>query len=253
MDYSFPSVSYYDQFFLFFHLVPLLPGFCIQHQNYSGTVHRIKRPRIKKILPVVIVSVVGCFGLISTTLIINTNVTSSFFKTYSFIVQYLVNQETTTNNQNNNNRDSNYNNLISRPFTNREAKDNDKITWLGRHATRTFFWIPRYVFDVNLDFKKIDKINDLPIPYNNSHYLIITDNHLRHSLLSNRYILSEEQYFYYYKTKPIVMSKYVTTHYDSSTYPLTSMSHNEDLKPYKIKSISHVRRFFANSCEQVKQ
>ena len=220
----------------FFHLVPLLPGFCIAaSRTIVELCSRIKRPRIKKILPVVIVSVVGCFGLISTTLLINTNVTSSFFKTYSFIVQYLVNQETTTNNQNNNNRDSNYNNLISRPFTNREAKDNDKITMLGRHATRTFFWIPRYVFDVNLDFKKIDKINDLPIPYNNSHYLIITDNHLRHSLLSNRYILSEEQYFYYYKTKPIVMSKYVTTHYDSSTYPLTSMSHNEDLKPYKIR------------------
>ena len=221
----------------FFHLVPLLPAFCIAaSRTIVELCSRIKQLRIKKILPVAIVSVVGGFGLISTMILINTNVTSTFFKTYSFIVQYLVNQEPTSNNQNGDNIDSNNNKLINEPFTNRENKDNNKITMIGRHAIRTFFWIPRYVFDINLDFKKIDKINDLPMPYNNDRYLIITDKHIRHSIPSNRYMLNKQQFFYYFMTKPVVMPESVPIHYDSSIYPLTSMSHNMDLKPYRIRA-----------------
>ena len=58
--------------------------------------------------------------------------------------------------------------------------------------------------------------------------------------------------FLYYMTKPVVSFRFVTNHYKTSTYPLISMSHNNDIKPYQIREYRW-STFPHDSCEQVKQ
>jgi hypothetical protein len=36
--------------------------------------------------------------------------------------------------------------------------DSDVITMIGKHWARSFYWIPKYVFDQNIGFKVIDPI-----------------------------------------------------------------------------------------------
>jgi hypothetical protein len=77
----------------FFHLVLLLPAFRIAASRLMVELcDRLKYPHIKKILSIAIISIIGVFGLINTTILIDTNVTSSFFLIYSSIVKYLTSQ-----------------------------------------------------------------------------------------------------------------------------------------------------------------
>ena len=72
--------------------IPMLPLFCIGGAvliDYG--VNRIKT-RKKPILLAGIISAVGVFGLISTTMLISTNLTSSQFATAAFISAYLDNE-----------------------------------------------------------------------------------------------------------------------------------------------------------------
>ncbi len=105
-------------FVSFFHLVPIIPAFCIASAkmivNLSNKINNVKA---KKILPFVIISVVGTFGIISTTLLITMNVNSNYYNVYSFLVQYLLYQ---VNNLDNNDTENN-------------------TTIMGRHWTTGFF------------------------------------------------------------------------------------------------------------------
>jgi dolichyl-phosphate-mannose-protein mannosyltransferase len=211
----------------FFHLVLLLPAFCIAASRLIvEPCNRLKNPQIKKILPIAIISLVGAFGLISTTILINTNVTSSFFLTYSNIVKYLTSQ-TNSNNE-----------IDASAKSDTIPSNNDKITMLGRHWTRTFFWIPSYIFNVDMDFKKINNVDDLPISTTEDKFVILVDKQIRNSLPSNRLMLNRQDFFYYYYTKPVVRLDFVTADYDTSTYPFVSMSHNKDTGPVTIREFN---------------
>jgi hypothetical protein len=197
-----------------------LPAFCISAARMIVDLsQRIKNVKINNILPFAVISAIGAFGLLSTTILITTNVTSSYFNVYLFIVQYLANQ------RNNSDDDSD----ITTP------NDEDKITMVGRHWTRSFFWIPRYVFDMNLDFIKINELNDMPMPEANDRFLLILDNRIWHLLASNRDMSSERDFSAYYITYPVAIFKDKTTHYDISKYPFASMSENRDTRWVQIR------------------
>ena len=211
----------------FFHLVLIFPAFCIAASRLIVELsNRLKNPYMNKILPLAIISIIGVFGLISTTILISTNVTSSFFLTYSNIVKYLTSQTDTDN-------------MIDESTNGGTIpSNNDKITMLGRHWTRTFFWIPRYVFNVDMDFKKINNVDGLPIPTTEDKYIILVDKRIRDSLSLNRLDLNQQDFFYYYYTKPVVRLDFVTADYLTSKYPFISMNHNRDTGPVTIREFN---------------
>ena len=95
-------------------------------------------------MPFAIISGIGIFGIVTTSMLITTNVTSTYFKIYASIVQYLSNEEKINDYHNNNN--------------------NSTTIMIGRHWTRGLYWIPKYVYNIDLDFKKVDKVNDKKPP-----------------------------------------------------------------------------------------
>jgi hypothetical protein len=85
--------------------------------------------------------------------------------------------------------------------------DEDKLIMLGRHWTRSYFWIPKYVFDINIDFKRINQADDIPIPAVTDKIFLIVDNRMRNSL-SDRDMSTMQKYYYYYAITLIAMFKH---------------------------------------------
>jgi hypothetical protein len=137
-------------FVSFFHLILLLPAICIESARLIVDLsNKVKKIKFQRILPFAIVSIIGIFGLGSVAILITSNVNSSYFDVYTFVVQYLVNHHDLNKNNNN--------------YETAEAVNEDKVIMLGRDWTRSYFWIPKYIFDINIEFKVIDQAEDITI------------------------------------------------------------------------------------------
>jgi hypothetical protein len=123
----------------YFHLIPLLPAFCIAGARLIGEIsNKITNKQIPQVLlPVAIISAIGIFGFITIAMLITINVTPIYFKAAAFLTQHLQQIKDFDNNNN--------------------------ITIIGRP---TYLWIPKYIFNYEqhnyyyyLDFENIaDKI-----------------------------------------------------------------------------------------------
>jgi hypothetical protein len=130
----------------YFHWIPIIPAFCIASARlieflskafnklrFSDISHRflnsqptdrvVSDIRLRKILTQYgIISSIGIFGLIGTTLLITTNVNSSFFDIYSAIVQHLPSPSNSAN-----------------------ADNSTRVTMIGSHWWLwNALWIPKY-------------------------------------------------------------------------------------------------------------
>ena len=107
------------------YLIPLLPACCIAIARLIvGLTKKIRSTRAQQTLPFVVVSAIGIFGLINTTLSITMDSNSGAFEATALVAQYLKN-----NNDN----------------------DNNKITVISNPNS---FWIYRDIF--NLDYNEKD-------------------------------------------------------------------------------------------------
>jgi hypothetical protein len=211
-------------FVSFFHLILLLPAICISAARLIVDLsNKVKKIKFQQILPFAIISIIGAFGLGSITILITLNVSSSYFDVYASILQSLV----AHNNQLNKNKDQ----------ETLETVNEDKLIMLGRHWTRGYFWIPKHVFDINIDFKKINQADDIPVPTVTDKILLIVDNRVRNSL-SDRDISTVQKYYYYYTITPIATFKDNTIKYDTSKYPYASMRENHDIKWVQIRGFN---------------
>jgi hypothetical protein len=216
-------------FVSFFHLIPLIPAFCIAAARTIVDVSsRINHKKIHQMLPFAIISGIGIFGIVTTAMLIMTNVTSTYFKIYASVVQYLTNERATDHN--------NYNNV----------NDNNNImTMIGRHWTRGLYWIPKYVYNIDLDFIKVDKVNDIPLSVKGEKVIILVDNTLERSLSDyNSETLNgrRQQLSLFYNTIPIATFNYKSTHYDLDKYPYASMSENRDTNWIEIRANADTSR-----------
>jgi Dolichyl-phosphate-mannose-protein mannosyltransferase len=124
--------------------------------NGLGQLYTYLRYNIKV---VIIVAIIAIFGLISTIMLITTNVNYSFFELVTFLNQYLPDYKENPyikkdiglciwcTGPNNNNDDGDSMNK------NEDYDKGKKVTVVGNHWIYGAFWIPKYVFDKDHDFK----------------------------------------------------------------------------------------------------
>lgn len=191
-------------FVSFFHLVPIIPAMCIASAKMIVDLsNKINNVKAKKILPFAIISVVGTFGIISTTLLITMNVNSNYYNMYSFLVQYLLYQVNNLDNTDNENN----------------------TTIMGRHWTTGFFWIPKFVFDLDIDYKRIDKSEDIPLPNKEDKFVLIVDKSLERSFA--REDGATKTFDLHTSTMPLAVFVDKVRNYNASQYPYASMSENK--------------------------
>jgi hypothetical protein len=210
-------------FVSFFHLILLLPVICISAARLIVDLsNKVKKIKFQRILPIAVISIIGIFGLGSTAILINLNVNSSYFDVYAFVVQYLVNH-----NQLGKNKDDE---TIG-------SANEDKLIMVGRHWTMGYIWIPKNVFDINIDFKRIEQVDDIPAPAATDEILLVVDNQVNNSLF-DRDTSNVQKYYYYYTITPISTFQDKSIKYDTSKYPYASMSVNRDIGWVQIRGFN---------------
>lgn len=213
-------------FVSFFHLIPIIPAFCIASAKMLvDLLDTIKNGKIKQLAPIVVISVLGLFGLTSTTILITSNVNTTYFNIYASLTDYLI-DESKVNDGNSEKKDIN---------------KEQEITIIGRHWTRSFYWIPKFVFDLEIDFKKINQVKDIPLPQENDKIVLIVDGKLHPSLEKQKYI---DNTSLRRVTTPIATFTDTTMDFNTSVYPFASMSLNKpisgkiQLKEYSVEKKS---------------
>ena len=168
--------------------IPLIPLSCIAVAvliiNLSG---RIKRKNIKKMLPWAVISAIGMFGLVSTTMLITTNVSADQIQIIRFVSGYL----------------NNYN------------MRNENITLV---ANPIYTWIFKYVYNRDHSVNVIREFDYEPVKTNK--ILLITD--IEYNLSPE----NERLRAVYNTTTSLLKFKGLIDNFDFWRYPYTSMRAN---------------------------
>jgi Dolichyl-phosphate-mannose-protein mannosyltransferase len=154
-----------------FHWNILIPLLCIALGmlvvSMMNVVARSSR-KPTRYIPQVGISAVIIFGFLVTLTLIDTNLNTSYFQLYLFIVRELGHHDAYLNNQNN----------------------SEGTTMIGSHRTRALMWIPLYIFKDNVTFRETDIPNDnFTEPVRTKKFLLVADS----GLLSR--LTSTDQYY----------------------------------------------------------
>ncbi len=141
----FLAFLYYVGFVSYYHLIPLLPVFCIAAARMIDDLStKIKFKKTKKIIPqLIIISALGSFGLGLNAMLISAGDNSTYYKADAFIAKYLYDKNVQNHNNSNNTEIS----ILSSPF---------------------YSWIPSYVFHLNGgNYNYIDYYDNLAVKTGN--------------------------------------------------------------------------------------
>jgi hypothetical protein len=108
----------------YFHLLPIVPALCIGSANLIEISKKIPPKKIQQLIPFFVISIVGIYGLFTTTMLITTNLNTSYFKAAAFLTQYLSESSPKNN-------------------------SSDKITVI---SDPFYLWMPQYVFHLRHDY-----------------------------------------------------------------------------------------------------
>ena len=107
MGYSISYISLCIDYVSSFHLIPLVTAFSIGASRFlveiTGKINKIiKKYKLQQILPFAVISGIIIFGLVSSTMLITTNVNSSVYKALAVIIQKLPNRDDTKHDRSSN-------------------------------------------------------------------------------------------------------------------------------------------------------
>jgi Dolichyl-phosphate-mannose-protein mannosyltransferase len=147
-----------------FHWSILIPPLCIAlGVLIESLIKTVGSRRLKKFLPHILISAVIIFGFLITTMLIETNLNTSYFQLNLFMVRELEHHGSNLQNQAN----------------------SDSTTIIGSHRTRVLMWIPMYIFNDNVIFRETDIPNDnFTEPVRTKKFVLIADSNLLSRLTS---------------------------------------------------------------------
>jgi hypothetical protein len=197
-----------------FHWVPILPIFCIAVAVLINELVRylIKNSNFRQIAIFSTISAIGIFGMVSTTMLLSTNLNSSYFELYAFVVKKL----------------SDYNGTDS----------HNKADIIGNPSiVASLSWIPRYIFH-NIDqdfisFKTFNHTGTLKI----RNVLMVIDTDLKDYISSGRPDKQINQLKTIYDdTRKIATFRDKAIKYDRDQYPYTSIRENRGIGRIDVRS-----------------
>ena len=122
-----------------FHLISLLPAFCVSAALMTDfLIKKITRRNIQRILLVGIISGLGIFGLTSSIMLITTNLNSGWFEAIAFVTEHLPQEQEELKVP-----------IIAVPIIAEEY---------------AFAWIPEYIFNKYHDYSSYDNTAPAPAP-----------------------------------------------------------------------------------------
>jgi hypothetical protein len=117
-----------------------------------------------------IVLPIAAFGLLSTTLLVTLNVTSSYLEVYAFVVQLLIQDGLEQ---------------VREVKMNSENIGEARTTLIGNSWTIAYYWIPKYIFNTEVDIIPITSSAMAAPAIDTERIILKLDNHI-FRLLHNR-------------------------------------------------------------------
>ena len=192
-------------FVQYFHLLILLPGLCFATGRIMEGLPKmiIRNKMLQNWSTLSSIAALGIFGLASTSLLIWSNVNSSYFETYAFVVQHL-------------------------PHSGNADNNNGRATIITDHWWGlNIFWIPAYVLGEDHDLRLDSTPSNIPkIPVKTDKVLMLLDPNLKERISLNS---GHDKYFeslqvLYNNSKTIAILGDNGTQFSAQGYPFTSMA-----------------------------
>src|SRR5215208_6017561 len=193
-----------------FHLIPLIPAFCIAASRFlveiTSKIKIIKKYKVQQILPFAVISGIIVFGLVSTTMFITTNINSISYKTLAVIVQKLPNREDINSTA-------------------------DAVTLVG---APTYFPMPKYAFDK--PFYEHSYFSRLPL--DTQKYFLVADRGFMQSMSGTSSRAPNALMKYLYENSHIIDTIVPDdkTKYSVKNYPYANMRQNPRSTEIEIRS-----------------
>jgi len=185
----------------FFHVVPVLPAFCIAAAVLL--VDLVRKSNKRKIVRPLTFSLIGAiiiFGLLNTITLITTNLNSTYFELVSFINQNLPNAP---NNKN----------------------DENSVVFVGPNSGWGFFWVLKYIFDKDVEFKWFELPKDYIGSITNEKFLLMADREVRYAVYDSTSGASHINQIkkLYHDSLPLKTFSNKTLQYDLHKYPYSNI------------------------------
>jgi hypothetical protein len=200
------------------YLVGLIPPLCIATSTMVSDISsKITRRTLQRVLLFGLCSVLAIFGLVTTIMLITIDLNSSFFEAYALVTKYLTQDY-----------DSNL---------------DGESTLIGRYWTKSFVWVPKFVFQKDLNFIRDDTVafyaanNRLPTA--NDRILLIADDIMIKNIMTNKNHTSDSAKLgmYYNNTSFVAAIKDENTRkYDTTTYPYVSLRESRGIGDIELRS-----------------
>jgi hypothetical protein len=189
---------YFIGYVQYFYWIPVLPAFSIASARLIVDLsNKISKKRIQKILPFIVISAIGIFGLVSTTMLITTNV-SSQFQAATFVARYLGDSST----------GSKGTTIVSSPV---------------------YSWIFSYVYNKTAygfsDFRDL-----LFLPIKTEKILLVSDQHFISDMRSNKQLQT-----IYSNTTTIAVFRGGVINFSNYKYPYASMNLNYEGSEVEVR------------------
>jgi hypothetical protein len=207
-------------FVSFFYLILLIPLFCIASGKFiEDLVNKINNRKRWQIIVSSIILSIAIFGMFNTILLITIDVNSSYLQVYTFVTQHIIHDS--------NKYDNTSEQQINDQSSEKDYEYNDgRITLIGNMWTRAYYWIPKYVFDkdVNIILLPTSRSSSPPPTINTEKILLKLDNHIQHLLRYNNSSNNNQDSGYLNWIKMV----------NSSTYKIAVFTEKSPIKDYKI-------------------
>ena len=206
-------------FVSFFYLILLIPLFCIAGGKFiEDLVNKINNRKRWQIIVSSIILSIAIFGMLNTILLITIDVNSSYLQVYTFVTQHIIHD--------NNKYDNTSEQQINDQSSEKDYEYNDgRITLIGNMWTRAYYWIPKYVFDKDVDIILLPTSRSSSPTINTERILLKMDNHIQSLLSYNNSSNDTNQdgeYLNWIKTV------------NSSTYKIAVFTEKSSIKDYKV-------------------
>jgi Dolichyl-phosphate-mannose-protein mannosyltransferase len=191
-----------------FHLIPIIPILCISIAKLVYDLPAIMH--IKKRLPTstIIISVIGLFGLISTSILISTNLSHAQFASVAYISNALVPTNGSFINKNHTNVNLTYN--------------DDNINQITVISSPIFSWVYKYVFNDNYTFTHVRDTQ----PIKTEKLILLVDSTYKHVISGvegENATQIKKLMSIYNNTEIAALFKYDTLNFNRNAYPYTGI------------------------------
>ena len=203
----------------YFHFIEIVPAITLAAAilivTVSNWLSRLPRwsvhDRLPQLLPYFVVAGIGIFGLISTGMLVTTELNKSFFEISAFVSNSLS----------------------------QVGSDNKNTTIMGQHWVRSLTWIPMFIHDKDLYVKDVFPDRYLREPLRTGDVLMIVDSQLKHDVLDDSIggiHLDEIRKTYSYSDRIGLFVDDPAARYNTSQYPFTNMKESSGMGLLEVRS-----------------